>query len=267
MKIAIVSVFKNESHILQEWIQHYINEGITTIFLTDNGSTDTYDIQSFIDSGHVVLRYDAKPHSQEEHLNYFVQELKKYDWVLINDLDEFVYARKGFLTIKDYLKTVPDTIDTIGIPYKMFGSSGFIEQPDSVVQHFVYREFTSSESNVMKWTSRKCIVRGPVIQRIELHYVIKNYSYDTRETTPSEDTHICEKIKVAPVNEYILENSYLHLNHYRIQSLHFFTQVKMTRGDARLEYYENRRTIDFFKKFDNNDILDEELKLKVYQII
>ena len=40
--ICIVSVFKNESHILEEWIQHYLRQGIDHIFLTDNGSSDDY---------------------------------------------------------------------------------------------------------------------------------------------------------------------------------------------------------------------------------
>jgi hypothetical protein len=266
MMIAIVSVFKNEAHIMKEWLDHYIKEGITHFLLTDNGSTDNYKtiMEPYIQSGHVILKINPKKHSQEEHLNSFLDDIQKMDWVLINDLDEFVYARKGIKTIRDYLGSVPSTIDTIGIPYKMFGSSGFIDQPDSVIQNFVHREFTGDEYDVIKWSSRKCIVRGSVVKRIELHYVIKTYDYDTHEMSPTGDTHVCEKIKVAPLNELILADSFLHLNHYRIQSWDFFSTVKMTRGDARLNYYENRRNQTFFEKFDNNDVLDEELKHKVY---
>ena len=89
--ICIVSVFKNEGHAIREWIQHHINEGIDTFFLTDNGSTDTYDIQDYIDSGKVILRIDAKKAAQEEHLNYYLKDAKKYDWVIVIDLDEFIY--------------------------------------------------------------------------------------------------------------------------------------------------------------------------------
>jgi hypothetical protein len=31
--LALISVFKNESHILEEWIEHYLKEGINHFFL------------------------------------------------------------------------------------------------------------------------------------------------------------------------------------------------------------------------------------------
>jgi hypothetical protein len=71
MNLCIVSVFKNESHALKEWIDHYINEGVDIFFLTDNGSTDTYQpiLQPYIQSGHVVLDINPKQYAQTEHLN------------------------------------------------------------------------------------------------------------------------------------------------------------------------------------------------------
>ena len=33
---CIVAIFKNESHILEEWIQHYIKEGVQHFYLINN---------------------------------------------------------------------------------------------------------------------------------------------------------------------------------------------------------------------------------------
>ena len=38
--LCVVSMFKNESHILKEWLDHYINEGVEYFFMIDNGSND-----------------------------------------------------------------------------------------------------------------------------------------------------------------------------------------------------------------------------------
>ena len=55
--LCLVAIFKNESHILKEWIEHYLNQGVDKIFLVDNGSTDSYYsiLQPYISTGKVDL--------------------------------------------------------------------------------------------------------------------------------------------------------------------------------------------------------------------
>ena len=36
-------MFKNESYIIEQWIQHYLLEGVNHFYLIDNGSTDDYE--------------------------------------------------------------------------------------------------------------------------------------------------------------------------------------------------------------------------------
>ena len=40
--LSLYAIFKNESHILKEWILHYLEEGVEHFYLIDNGSTDDY---------------------------------------------------------------------------------------------------------------------------------------------------------------------------------------------------------------------------------
>ena len=40
--LSVLSIFKNESHILEEWLNHYINEGVDHFYLLNNNSDDNY---------------------------------------------------------------------------------------------------------------------------------------------------------------------------------------------------------------------------------
>ena len=254
MSIALVSCFKNEGHIIEEWIEHYIAEGVDCFLLTDNGSTDDYlqKIQRYIDQGIVVLRVDPTKHKQINHLNAFLDKAKQFDWVVAVDLDEFVYARKGYSTIKQYLQSLDKAVGCVSIPWKMFGSNGHIEQPASAIYGFTQRM-----GNVDIDICCKSIVRGTVLESFDIHF-----HYIAGGKTINSNG--CETLNnpFARISEELLENSYLHLNHYAIQSWDYFSTVKMTRGSANVIANDNIRTATYFKEYDHNDIVDNELAQK-----
>lgn len=39
---TIGAIFKNESHILKEWIEHYFYHGVEHIYLINDNSTDNF---------------------------------------------------------------------------------------------------------------------------------------------------------------------------------------------------------------------------------
>lgn len=50
------------------------------------------------------------------------------------------------------------------------------------------------------------------------------------------------------------------MNHYPIQSKRYFKSVKSTRGDAYFSDPDHQiKNMSYFKKFDRNDIVDDEL--------
>jgi len=268
--LTVAAIFKNESHILREWIEHYLREGVDAFLLVDNGSTDNplRILEPYIESRIVELVTDSRRHRQAELYNeHFLEKCRMSSWVMIVDLDEFVYARKGYRTIPDYLHTLDQSVGEIYIPWKNFGSSGFITQPQSVVSSFTHRaDYDDRQSNATIDGNRvlcKGIVRGRTLKRMKAHCSI------TKRRMFSKLAHITSDGLAASVHsnfQYIseetLENSALHLNHYVIQSMEWFQQVKMTRGDASSSKNEDIRTLAYFKKFDVNDVIDRELALK-----
>ena len=258
-------MFKNESHILKEWIEHYLREGVDTFLLIDNDSSDGYKtiLDPYIQSGQVCLTKSKKQGAQIELYNRLLPEAKKFDWVMVVDLDEFMYARHGFKTIKEYLKTVNKNIYKIRVPWKMFGSSGLKKQPDSVIQHFIHRKKFPDSNTHTNLSERviefKTICRGPHLKKILPH---DSMVTDTHVTFPNNEEYRDTYFTV--INEPALETHFLHLNHYRIQSWEFYKKIKMTRGDGGSRKYKNIRTRKYFKFHDYKDKKDTELRDKKY---
>ena len=272
--LCLVAIFKNESHIIKEWIDHYLNQGVDKFFLIDNDSDDEYYsiLEPYITSGKVDLVKDAKKHAQAELYNkHFLNKCRRYEWVIVCDLDEFIYGRKYCNSIKHFLSKVHNNFSQVFIPWKMFGSNGFDtmdkQQPSSVISAFtkrlIYNETKKNNySFVFKgnkmYIENKCIVRTKYLVKLNLHH---SETLNKRYLTSCvfKNNHIHEINNFTEINENIIENSALHLNHYAIQSLEWFMRVKATRGDASNITSDGIRTKKYFDRYDLNDIEDLEL--------
>jgi hypothetical protein len=268
MNICLVAIFKNESEILNEWIQHYIRQGVDHFLLIDNGSSDNY-MEILLNYSNITLVIDSTPHIQKEHYNnYFLEKSKEYEWVIVCDLDEFMYARLGFNTIKDYLLSLDDTISQILIPWKIFGSSGYNtidkKQPLHVVSSFTKRTNYDKSENCQGVIMDKDNKYGMVKSIIKTKYLIK-FDIHTHITSnmnwigSDKNNYIYSDNNFYKIDEQILANSYIHINHYPIQSFEWFMRIKATRGAANT--HDNCRDETYFKEFDDvsNDIDDFEL--------
>lgn len=273
--LCLVAIFKNESHILKEWVEHYLNQGVDKIFLVDNGSTDSYYsiLQPYISTGKVDLVKDNKKHAQIELYNkHFLHKCKAYDWVIVCDLDEFIYGRKYCNSIKDFLNKIHPSFSQVFIPWKMFGSNGYDtmeqEQPSSVISTFTkrinnndirhnkFRSFTYKGH--IKYIYCKTIIRTKYLLKIGVHYSeTSNNRYMTSYV--SQNNHINTNKSFVEINEDVIENSALHMNHYAIQSFNWFMKVKATRGDISAANNENVRNKDYFNEYNFNDMDDSEL--------
>jgi hypothetical protein len=276
MKICVVAIFKNESHVLKEWLEHYLREGVDTFLLIDNDSSDNYKpiLEPFLRSRQVFLKKSKKKYAQVELYNRWLPEAKKFDWVIVVDMDEFIYARNGFKTIKEYLETVNKDIYKIEIPWKLFGSSGFKKQPVSVIQNFIHRKkfpkFNTNTNLSERVINIKTISRGPHLQQIGIHTsVVTNLHKSFPVQEVSSDMRLIREIGLGNISftimiEPLLKTHFLHLNHYRIQSWEFFKKVKMTRGDCLFNTSKYIRTRKYFQIHDYKDMKDTELKDKKY---
>lgn len=255
---SVCAVFKNEAVNIHEWVSHYLLEGADHMFLVDNDSSDDFmpAIQQFIDQGQVTVMINQKRHAHLEILkNYILPILNATEWMLNVDLDEFIYARQG--STADVLRAVPCHVASVSVPWKIFGSAGHKQHPKgSLVKHFVQR----SSSTV--GAGHKALFRSAVTEGIHIHAADVTGDKLTLEVGEKcEGDDVC----VQASREGVMPTpSFLQLNHYSIQSLQWFVNTKISRGDASSKDVDNVRNIDYFEKVDaeSNEVEDIELYLK-----
>jgi hypothetical protein len=254
--LVVVSVFKNEGHIIREWVEHYVAEGVDHFVLIDNGSTDNY-AQGLTCPGKITLDVDPQRYNQVGLLNKHLELLKTYEWVLVVDLDEFMYGKKGF-TIRSYLESIPKTIHQVVVPWKMFGSSGHQSQPTNVVKGFTQRKHYADK----RMANFKAVCRTRHLRSIGVHQ--SHFKYDGLETITPDNTSVdmpSLRSSATLIDENVLRSHSLALNHYAIQSWEYFSGVKMTRGGNNRQT-EHLRDEHYFHSYDWNDMCDTELLQK-----
>lgn len=238
--LIVCGMFKNESHVLREWLEHYLYHGADHFFLINDNSDDQFmDIlQPYIDKEQVTL-FDSNNwghyygRQRDMHNHYFLPQLNKTKWLLIVDLDEFIWSQAhiNLNVILDLCKNYSQ----IQIDQTLFGSNGHIKQPKSVVAGFTKK----ANHSISCSGNRKYFVNSAYqFSSLNVHHA----SYIEGEAEPSHFV--------------LLGFPWFILNHYNCQSYDFWTQVKCMRGDNN-EY--KTRTPDDFKLIDLNDIEDTGL--------
>lgn len=223
--LCVIGIFKNEKLALEEWIKHYLWQGADKIILIDNGSTDSsYDkIKPWLEAGVSYIRLD-RPYRQREHYWTAIKKFnvrKNWKWLLIADLDEFWFVKNG----QSLRSKLPDYqgLDVVYCNWSNFGCPDDAPHPNSLRTELLLRH-PELGPNV----SRKYLVRANKLRKLKMVGVHTIKGLDSART--------------------VSDNTNLQMNHYRTQSRHFWTEVKMTRGDAYYPAVERVRVLEEFKK-------------------
>jgi len=236
---AVCAVFKNESHILEEWLKHYLYHGVEHFYLVNDFSTDDFITIINKYSQYVtlfnndIITKDVGRQIQVYN-KYFTSILPESKWMAIIDLDEFLYSPLE-IDIKKILNNI-DNYSQIIVDWLHFGSNGHILQPQSVVEGFTKRaEFTTTKP----YYSYKTIFQPNSLISFGIH----------KHQVSGQQLHLKYNQDNLPP---------LIINHYSIQSLEFFMNVKSTRGDINnwFDTQQLKRNRDYFDGYDINIVLD-----------
>lgn len=254
--LCVLAVFKNEGHAIDEWVRHYIREGVEHFYLIDNGSNDNF--REKISKGdykdNISLFHDTRVGAQIDLYNTFMMpRINDTEWVIVCDLDEFMYGTRG-RSIRDILKSIADSnIGGIEIPWTAYGSSGHVKQPNSIVKNFKMRDDYSQEKKI----EVKSIVKTNALEAFRIH----SHTYKHGYIIVNEKLQARNPDDFSANSQESLNEAHIKMNHYRIQSLNFFKSVKMTRGAAdRLS--NDYRNEQYFKSEDTSIVEDMELYKK-----
>ena len=240
MKLALMAMFKNEAMGIREWIEHYLWQGVDTILLLDNNSTDDWKskIQDYLDSGKVTVLAAPDKHAQNRQYNSIGMPWLKeqnVDVLAILDLDEFIFGTDG-KTLKEYVLEIfgsPNRPSRIFCKWTLFGSSNLEQQPESIRKSFTWKQKTLQ---FRPWS----------LKSISWFNDIKEGGAEIHAS------HVIGRVEECPPT--------VQLNHYLVQSKQYFKEVKMTRGAADIPAHENLRDWKYFKEYDFHEIEDTSLK-------
>jgi len=230
---TVIAIYKNEKGILNEWINHYLNEGAESIILIDNESDDgwQYTINPrFVGDSRIVFKSIYGRGKQNEAYCKYIKESKS-EWTLFVDLDEFMYSRLQYKTISDYLRTVPDDVSLIRVPWKLYGSldpngDEIVKQPESVINTFLCYK-SEEEIGEFKRThgmETKTFVRTSRCVQPNIHTSTVSCGKAIR---PSGREISGGPWCTAHPNEF--ERDALAINHYITQSTDYFFKHKAKR--------------------------------------
>jgi len=135
--LSVCLAIKNEAKYMEEFMNHYISEGVDHFYIINNNSDDNIEevINNSVYKDNVtlitdnrdmgILTSDAGYHGHKQLLKENLYELIKMEteWAILIDADEFMYGRNGY-TIKTYIQSLDENISCIYViwniinPYK-----------------------------------------------------------------------------------------------------------------------------------------------------
>ena len=196
-------MFKNESHIMKEWINHYLRIGVDHIYMINHSSNDNYmDILTKYVNDKVVTLYHSEHKPKrlaqiEQYNKNITPHVKDSQWFAFLDMDEFLYSRRSNNLISQLHQFRNKT--AIKIQMKVFRPSTFLS-PRSIIESCVYYKKDSFDHP-------KCIYNLKKTLNISVH----GRSLGGSKTLEAN-------------------NSYFEINHYRFHSIEFLYGIKEGRG-------------------------------------
>ena len=255
-QLSILAMFKNEGMIIENWFQHYLEEGVEHFYLIDNGSTDNYEekIKKYQKYYTLVKDPTRLPSGTQTFLynKYYLHRVKKETkWLIICDIDEYIYGRNGCIKIMDALNKLPFKVEKTWLPWKCFGSNNHKIQPKNIIYSFNKWSGKCSNNHGLG----KSIFRTIHLEEIQTcgHIVQLNKNnilYNANGDLYDEFNYSFDSIKMLN----------LHLNHYMIMSEEYYQKIKCVRGggESGNVYKYTMKCFHEFNK-NHNKIVDNEL--------
>ncbi len=293
--LTIVSMFKNESLIIEEWIKYYIEQGVEHFYLIDNGSNDDYEtkINKYIDKitlikdpfrvkNNTINKLKIYDNNEKKYIfedssahtqtllsnNLFLEKIKlETIWCIFIDCDEYIYIPSS-KSINDFLIELDKNnkyrkITDIFIPWKIFGSNNLDKQPESIINGFNkrmtsinFKKRALNQGNI--GGHGKCITKTENLKSLGIHCC----SFFIPRLTLLSDFSTIINTNNDKLKQFIMKFNYnknfIHCNHYMVMSNEYFFNHKIKRESGCSRTRNNYSNI-YWNKNNINDEIDNEL--------
>lgn len=256
--IGALAVMHNEAAIIREWMSTHVREGIQHFYLIDHKSTDDWRscIADYIELGLVTVIPAVGANLDDVRAKYAAPAIAGCEWLLVLDLDEFTHCTTD-RTISAYLQAMPNSVAQIKVPWLIFGTSGNLAQPRSVV-----RACRSREDIRVAYDRRwhvKSIVRTRRLINIRAHgHLVVGKSVAPLEGFPEVDAgpYLPDSLRAKEPDFWIVQN------HYNLQSRQQFEEKARKSGYTAAG--KTKYTEAYFQRTEaySNSVCDDRLYMR-----
>jgi glycosyltransferase involved in cell wall biosynthesis len=273
-KLSACLLIKNETENLNDWLKHYINQGVEHFFITSNNSSDGIDIfiknskynnmiTLIIDNRDLNIYANSSYHSMILCDNFYNIITNSTEWCLLVDIDEFMYGKNGF-TLSSFIDTLDENIGCFYVYWNIFKPT--LDSEKNICEHFSLEKSTkrinldliTKLSNEIQFASKfgKSIFRTSMTDddtQLWIHKVptsgkiINNYNTKTNYVYDNDDVFIWSEENYNKLN--------IVLNHYPIRNKSDY--------DKKITQLENNHRFNFIKgiveiaNLDNSFFIDD----------
>ena len=262
VKLAVVSIIKNEADYIEEWLDYHLFAGVEKFYLYDNESDDRTKkiLEPYIEQKLVEYIFFPGRARQIPAYNDALKRTRKMArYVAFIDADEFLYPCSDSGTVAEKEKqisgTLPGIVDELirqvpgagglAVNWRMFGSSHFLKKPEGgVLQNFLYR---AKEDGMGNECIKTIVNPRAVFCFNHVHY--PEYLYGRHS--------VDENGKVVRGWKHpVIRTKKIRINHYFTKSKEEWIQRRSI-GKADSGDKNDIRTMEEFYEHDNNDIWDD----------
>ena len=270
--ITACMIFRDEAHILDEWLEYHLMLGIEHFFLYSHMSRDNYEevLAPYIKNKQVTLmewnfprrRYapgGGGPYPQVTAYDHALQRLRGVaNWIVVIDSDEFL-AQMSDVTLSDFLAQQGDIAGVV-LNWAMFGTSGHKTRPEGlVIENYTHR----GEQHNLKHRHVKPIINPlRIVKSLDPHMWLagcdsfgEKYSFVDEHgvcLTPETQTEPFLTYAGTPQASWDI----FRVNHYATRSEEEFRHKIKSRGRLSSGVHDDEAW--FEKHFMENNLNDEE---------
>ncbi|MFP7759733.1 glycosyltransferase family 2 protein [Marisediminicola sp. LYQ134] len=144
MKLGLTMMVRDEADIIESTVNFYLEQGVDTLVITDNASTDgtTEILQRLADAGSILLEHDPVHRKQQAAVvTSMARRLSTehgVDWVINADADEFLLPVDRTLDLRAVFEAMPTSIGSFLVP--VVNMIGPLVRRGSRLADFVWRD-------------------------------------------------------------------------------------------------------------------------------
>jgi len=277
--LVVICRIRNESNNMNAFIPYYLSQGVDKIYLLDDGSTETYDIAQYGEKVELIPVTKARRlGDQSLDMKVMYDKIRtKCEWVIIVDADEFIHTRlRPDNTIRTELETTFKDVDSIAIPWLMFGTSGNVDEVNPI-EKCIYR-MDQDKRHPHPYKTKKCRCK---YDKIEVKSISRCCKFRTVENHypggPIGRVKMVDSVKLKNrkngcsdwwyynLREEDIDNAVFICNHYRINSTEY--AKKKCDSNTLLKQYKTNNCYRDLMITDYNEILDTLLRDRVYPVV